>query len=175
MWGRFDLAPVDLVVVLTHSSSPAPSPSPPAVWAPAESLLFAIILSVQDAPAFSSPAKLHLVTVPPSTLAKETGGTRVRKKVCLCSTFHKRMVQSSLVKKKKKEKSISHQAQYLLDGRIASINRVLIDVHMLTDGCKEKLFQATWPTFTCIYVLKHVSLPIFIYYVLYVFYYYFYY
>lgn len=30
-------------------------------------------LSVHDAPALSSPAKLHFVTVPPSTLARETG------------------------------------------------------------------------------------------------------
>lgn len=57
---------------LTHSSSSAPSPWPSDFVALLASDLLDIILSVQDAPASLSPAKLHLVTVPPSTLAKET-------------------------------------------------------------------------------------------------------
>lgn len=39
-------------------------------------VLLAMILSVHDAPASVSPAKLHLVTVPLSTLAKETVGAK---------------------------------------------------------------------------------------------------
>lgn len=66
-----------LLAILTHSSSAAPSPSPPA-WELAASALLAMILSVHDAPASVSPAKLHLVTVPPSTLAKETVGVQKR-------------------------------------------------------------------------------------------------
>lgn len=60
---------------LTHSSSSAPSPSALGFCALPASALLAIILSVHDAPTFPSPAKLHLVTVPPSTLAKETEST----------------------------------------------------------------------------------------------------
>lgn len=71
-----------MVVDLTHSSSSAPSPSP-GFWVLAASALLAMILSVHDAPAFSSPAKLHLVTVPLSTLAKETGSKKVEEKVRL--------------------------------------------------------------------------------------------
>lgn len=72
----------DMVGDLTHSSSSAPSPSP-GFWVLAASALLAMILSVHDAPAFSSPAKLHLVTVPLSTLAKETGSKKVEEKVRL--------------------------------------------------------------------------------------------
>lgn len=61
------------IVILTHSSSAAPAPSSPAS-APTVSALLAMILSVHDAPACLSPAKLHFVTVPLSTLAKETVG-----------------------------------------------------------------------------------------------------
>ncbi len=57
---------------LTHSSSSAPSPWPPLFPGFSWSALLAIIFSVHDAPAFSSPAKLHFVTVPPSSLVKET-------------------------------------------------------------------------------------------------------
>lgn len=66
-----------LVAILTHSSSAAASPSPPA-WELTASALLAMILSVHDAPASVSPAKLHLVTVPLSTLAKETVGAQKR-------------------------------------------------------------------------------------------------
>ena len=58
------------VSLLTHSSSSAPSPSPALAQSPDD--LLAIILSVHEAPALSSPAKLHFVTVPPSIFAKET-------------------------------------------------------------------------------------------------------
>lgn len=57
---------------LTHSSSSAPSPSMAGFALLGTSALFAIILSVHDSPAASSPAKLHFVTVPASNLAKET-------------------------------------------------------------------------------------------------------
>ena len=62
-------------VVFTHSSSSAPCPSPLLLWTPAAPALLAMILSVHDAPAFSSPAKLHFVTLPASTWANETGST----------------------------------------------------------------------------------------------------
>lgn len=56
----------------THSSSSAPSPCS-RVSADARSEDFrAMMLSVQDAPVFPSPAKLHLVTVPASSLANES-------------------------------------------------------------------------------------------------------
>lgn len=58
--------------MLTHSSSSALSPAPAPGPLSAAAALLAITLSVHDAPAFSSPAKLHFVTVPPSTFAKET-------------------------------------------------------------------------------------------------------
>ena len=56
----------------THSSSSAPSPcSRVSLAAPPEDF-WAMMLSVQDAPVFPSPAKLHLVTVPASSLANES-------------------------------------------------------------------------------------------------------
>lgn len=56
--------------ILTHSLSSTPSAPPSHLATP--SALFAMILSVQEAPVCSSPAKLHFVTEPPSNLAKET-------------------------------------------------------------------------------------------------------
>ena len=56
----------------THSSSATPSPcSRVSLAAPSEDF-WAMMLSVQDAPVFPSPAKLHLVTVPASSLANES-------------------------------------------------------------------------------------------------------
>ena len=75
-------------VVFTHSSSSAPCPSPLFFWTPAAPALLAMILSVHDAPALSSPAKLHFVTLPASTWANETGSNRLKTAVSYATDYN---------------------------------------------------------------------------------------